>query len=140
MLLCFSQSYLVLCPRTSLAGSDGRTRLAFLIPTRGLLGYRTEFQNDTKGSGVLNHSFHSFDEYKGHIEKTEKGAIVANALGDATTYALDPLQARGTLFINPGIQMYYVCASCLACSQTCVRDDKKLVRVAEAVVSTALLC
>lgn len=80
--------------------------MAFQIPTRGLLGFRTEFQHDTKGNGVLNSIFHSYVEYKGNIEKTTKGAIISMARGKTTSFALESLQSRGVLFVAPAQQVY----------------------------------
>lgn len=87
--------------------SKGNTvRVEFLIPARGLIGYRSEFLTDTKGTGILNTLFESFDQYKGDIEKRSQGSLVAFESGDAVTYGLFNAQERGTLFINPGEKVY----------------------------------
>lgn len=86
--------------------STGRTRLKFEVPTRGLLGFRSEFINDTRGNGVLNTSFKGYEAFKGPIEKNDKGALVATTEGETTNYALDLLQPRGTLFIGVGVSVY----------------------------------
>lgn len=84
------------------------TRLTFHTPTRGLMGYRNEFLNDTRGKGVLNYMFHGYSEYKGIIKKSQdkRGAMVSVDNGQATTYSLDGLQSRGTFFIKPGDRVY----------------------------------
>lgn len=81
---------------------DGKARLTFRIPMRGLIGYRSELQNDTRGTGVLNNIFHSYVPMMGEIDKTPKGALISNAEGIVTSYALEPLEARGVLFVEPG--------------------------------------
>ena len=86
-------------------GSD-RMRLEFLIPARGLFGYRTEFLTDTKGEGVLSSVFHSYQPYKGDIAKRTTGSLVAFETGEAVTYGLFNAQERGALFIGPGTQVY----------------------------------
>ena len=86
-------------------GSD-RMRLEFLIPARGLFGYRTEFLTDTKGEGVLSSVFHSYQPYKGDIAKRTTGSLIAFEAGEAVGYGLFNAQERGTLFIGPGTQVY----------------------------------
>jgi len=85
---------------------DQRARLVFEIPTRGLMGYNAEFTQDTRGSGVLNHVFHSYVPYKGPIIKQMKGALLSMELGKCTAYALASLESRGILFITPGTEVY----------------------------------
>lgn len=87
-------------------GSDGYTRLEFHIPSRGLLGYRNEFITDTRGTGILNHIFYEYAQYKGDIPKRSKGALIAMEAGESVAYALDNLQDRGTFFVNPGEKLY----------------------------------
>nr|WP_297275705.1 translational GTPase TypA [uncultured Agathobaculum sp.] len=86
-------------------GSD-RMRLEFLIPARGLFGYRTEFLTDTKGEGVLSSVFHSYQPYKGDIQKRTTGSLIAFETGEAVGYGLFNAQERGPLFIGPGTQVY----------------------------------
>ncbi len=86
-------------------GSD-RMRLEFLIPARGLFGYRTEFLTDTKGEGVLSSVFHSYQPYKGEIQKRTTGSLIAFETGEAVGYGLFNAQERGPLFIGPGTQVY----------------------------------
>jgi GTP-binding protein len=84
----------------------GRVRLEYRLPSRGLIGYRTEFLTDTRGTGLLNHLFDGWDEWQGDIAHRQNGALVADRAGRATGYAIDNLQARGTLFVAPGDQVY----------------------------------
>ncbi|MBQ7524176.1 MAG: translational GTPase TypA [Alphaproteobacteria bacterium] len=84
----------------------GKTRIKFLIPTRGLIGYYGEFLTDTRGSGIMNRSFHSYAPHKGTIEERARGALVSVANGKAVPYALFFLKDRGTLFVHPGDPVY----------------------------------
>jgi GTP-binding protein len=84
----------------------GKTRMKFSIPTRGLIGYHSEFLTDTRGSGIMNRSFSGYEPYKGSIEGRSRGVLVSNAAGNAVPYALFFLEERGTLFINPGAPVY----------------------------------
>ncbi|MCR5225429.1 MAG: translational GTPase TypA [Alphaproteobacteria bacterium] len=84
----------------------GKTRLKFSIPTRGLIGYHSEFLTDTRGTGIMNRSFSGYEPYKGPIEDRTKGVLVSNANGNAVPYALFFLEERGTLFVNPGDPVY----------------------------------
>ncbi len=84
----------------------GRVRLEYRIPSRGLIGYRTEFLTDTRGTGLLNHLFDGWDAWQGDIAHRQNGALVADRTGRTTGYAIDNLQARGTMFIGPGEQVY----------------------------------
>lgn len=83
-----------------------RTHLEFLIPTRGLFGYKTEFLTDTKGEGILNITFDSYQPEKGEITKRFVGSLVAHEDGEATAYGLFNAQDRGILFVTPGIKVY----------------------------------
>lgn len=85
---------------------DGTTKLVFYIPTRGLLGYPSEFKNDTRGSGALNYILHGYEEYKGPIDQLRKGAMLATETGVATSFAIHGAEARGKLFIQPGDKVY----------------------------------
>jgi GTP-binding protein len=84
----------------------GRVRLEYRLPSRGLIGYRTEFLTDTRGTGLLNHIFDGWDEWQGDIAHRQNGALVADRGGRTTAYAIDHLQARGTMFIAPGDAVY----------------------------------
>ena len=84
----------------------GRVRLEYRIPARGLIGYRTEFLTDTRGTGLLNHLFDGWDEWQGDIAHRQNGALVADRGGRTTSYAIDHLQERGVMFIGPGEQVY----------------------------------
>lgn len=85
---------------------NGYTRLEFIVPARGLIGFRNEFMTDTKGNGIMNHVFHGYDAYKGEIPGRSRGSICSFEDGDAITYGLFNAQERGTLFINAGIPVY----------------------------------
>jgi GTP-binding protein len=84
----------------------GRVRLEYRLPSRGLIGYRTEFLTDTRGTGLLNHLFDGWDEWQGDIAHRQNGALVADRTGRTTAYAIDHLQARGTMFLGPGEHVY----------------------------------
>lgn len=87
-------------------GTDGYTRLEFKVPSRGLIGFRNEFLTDTKGTGILNHSFYEFELYKGDIPTRNKGALISLETGKTNAYALGGLQDRGVLFLDPGVEVY----------------------------------
>ena len=82
------------------------TRLVYEIPTRGLLGYRNEFIIDTRGEGILCSEFIGFRPYAGEIERRPTGAMISGETGKALTYALSNLEARGTLYIGPNVEVY----------------------------------
>ncbi len=82
------------------------TRVEFIIPSRGLIGYRTEFMTDTKGTGILHHNFHSYEPYKGEIQQRQRGALVSMDTGTASAYAMFKLQERAVFFIEPGTKVY----------------------------------
>ncbi len=84
----------------------GRVRLEYRIPARGLIGYRSEFLTDTRGSGLLNHLFDGWAPWHGEIPRRTTGALVADREGRATGYAIDHLQPRGTFFVQPGDPVY----------------------------------
>ena len=86
--------------------NSGYTRLIFRIPARGLIGYRTEFMTDTKGTGILNTEFEGYDRYKGDLERRPLGSLIATEKGLATAYGLNAAQSRGQLFISPGEEIY----------------------------------
>ncbi|HEX8399323.1 MAG TPA: translational GTPase TypA [Pyrinomonadaceae bacterium] len=85
---------------------SGRVRLEFEVPSRGLIGFRGEFLTETKGTGLLNTLFLRFDRWQGEMKSRSTGSLVADRMGEATTYALFNLQERGTLFIRPQIKVY----------------------------------
>ena len=84
----------------------GKTRLKFAIPTRGLIGYHSEFLTDTRGSGIMSRLFLGYEPHKGPIEDRTKGVLISNIAGNGVPYALFFLEERGTLFINPGDPVY----------------------------------
>lgn len=86
--------------------SGGKTRLVFYVPSRGLIGYQSEFATDTKGSGVLNRIFHAYVPYKGEMSTKRNGALISTDAGEAVAYALWNLQDRGVMFINPQQKVY----------------------------------
>ena len=81
-------------------------RIEFEVPSRGLLGFRSQFLTDTRGMGIATFSFPGYQPYKGDIVTRTKGALVSMEKGSTTGFALDTLQARGVLFISPGEKMY----------------------------------
>ena len=85
---------------------DESQRLTFMIPSRGLLGYRSEFLTDTRGTGTMYSNFHSYQEYRGELPYQRNGAMIVLEPGTTTPYALDNLQERGRLFIGPGEEVY----------------------------------
>ncbi|HEX7153810.1 MAG TPA: translational GTPase TypA [Thermoanaerobaculia bacterium] len=84
----------------------GRVRIEFKIPTRGLFGIRTEFLTETRGTGLLYHTFLEYGPYRGEIGSRNRGALVSKEGGDTTAYAIEPLQERSTMFIPPGVKVY----------------------------------
>lgn len=87
-------------------GSDGYTRIEFKVPSRGLIGFSNEFMTETRGTGIINHSFMEYDTYKGEIEGKQRGVLIAMENGTSIPYAIDSFQARGEFFIEPGISVY----------------------------------
>ncbi len=85
---------------------EGSVRIEFEIPARGLIGFRSEFLTDTKGEGVMNHSFLDFRPFVGEVEHRKNGALISMESGKALAYALFNLQERGVLFIEPGTEVY----------------------------------
>lgn len=85
---------------------EGHTKVEFKIPSRGLIGYRTEFMTDTKGNGTMNHIFDSYEPFKGEVISRVRGTIVAFEAGKSVTYGLYNAQDKGELFIGPGIEVY----------------------------------
>lgn len=87
-------------------GQDGYTRLEFKVPARGLIGFRNEFLTVTKGTGILNHSFLEYEVFKGEIPTRNKGVLIATEAGVTVPYALNNLQDRGILFLDPAVPVY----------------------------------
>jgi GTP-binding protein len=85
---------------------QGTTRMVYIAPTRGLLGFRYQFLTSTRGAGVMHTIFHSYDEMAGPMSTRTTGSIVAMEAGDTTAYALKSAEDRGTLFVNPGVAVY----------------------------------
>ena len=85
---------------------NGRTKLEFIVPARGLFGYRNEFLTDTKGEGIMSSVFYGYEPYKGDIPKRATGSLVAFETGTAVTYGLYNAQERGILFIGAGVDVY----------------------------------
>lgn len=85
---------------------EGRTRMEFIIPARGLFGYRGEFMTDTRGEGIMSSVFECYGPFKGVISKRNLGSLVATQAGETTPYALNAVQDRGTLFVGPGTEVY----------------------------------
>ena len=85
---------------------NDNTRLEFLIPSRGLIGYRAEFMTDTKGTGILHHNFHGYEPFKGEIVNRQRGALVAMETGVSSAYAMFKLQERSVFFVEPGTKVY----------------------------------
>src|SRR5207248_2109264 len=82
----------------------GWVRLEYLVPARGLIGFRTEFLTETRGTGVLHHLFDRFEPWHGELSLRPTGSLVADRRGVTTSYTLMTLQERGTLFVGPGIE------------------------------------
>ena len=85
---------------------NGKTKMVFYVPSRGLIGYQAEFRNDTHGNGVLNRSFYKYSEYRGDIEKHRNGVLISSDTGETTAYALDNLSDRGIMFVPPRVKVY----------------------------------
>ena len=89
-----------------MSGENGYSRIEYLVPTRGLLGYRTEFINDTHGEGTMVRRFDSFDDWKGDIPDRTNGVAIAQEEGTCTPYALFNIQERVQMFVSPGTHVY----------------------------------
>ena len=85
---------------------SGRVRMEFRIPSRGLIGFRTEFLTETRGTGIMNQLFDGWEPWQGEIDHRVTGALVSDRAGKTTAYAVDHLQPRGTLFVGPGEEVY----------------------------------
>jgi GTP-binding protein len=84
----------------------GKTRISFVAPSRGLIGYHGEFLSDTRGTGIMNRLFDKYGPYKGKIEGRKNGVLISNGAGEANAYALGPLEERGILFVGVGETLY----------------------------------
>jgi GTP-binding protein len=84
----------------------GKTRVTFLAPARGLIGYHGEFLTDTRGTGIMHRLFHSYGPHKGPIQGRRNGVLISNGTGKAVPYALWNLEERGEIFIDPGSPVY----------------------------------
>jgi GTP-binding protein len=85
---------------------QGMTRMIYIAPTRGLLGFRYQFLTSTRGAGVMHTIFHSYDEMAGSMSTRTTGSLVAWEAGETTAYALKSAEERGTLFYGPGVSVY----------------------------------
>jgi GTP-binding protein len=85
---------------------QGTTRLVYVVPTRGLLGFRYQFLTSTRGMGVMNAVFHGYDEMAGPMATRSSGSLVAWEAGTTTSFALKSAEERGVLFIGPGVEVY----------------------------------
>ena len=85
---------------------SGRVRMKFSIPSRGLIGFRSEFLTETKGTGIMNNLFEGFGPWQGDIPHRATGALIADRTGRATPFAIEHLQPRGIFFIGPGTEVY----------------------------------
>ncbi len=81
-------------------------RAEFIVPSRGLIGFRTEFLTATRGEGILHHTFHGYDKYRGEFGTRTRGSLVSMETGPSTAYALEMVQERGVLFVGPGTEIY----------------------------------
>ncbi len=88
------------------ASSGGKTRLKFLAPSRGLIGYQNQFMTDTRGTGMMTRLFNSYQSFKGVIEKHRNGVLITIGRGKAVSFSLANFEERGTLFIKPGEEVY----------------------------------
>ncbi|WP_068084155.1 translational GTPase TypA [Novosphingobium rosa] len=84
----------------------GKTRISFIAPSRGLIGYHGEFLSDTRGTGIMNRLFDKYGPHKGKIEGRKNGVLISNGAGEANAYALGPLEERGILFVGVGEALY----------------------------------
>ncbi|UCF89575.1 MAG: translational GTPase TypA [bacterium] len=90
----------------SMQPMGGINRLEYIIPARGLIGFRSEFLTDTRGTGIMNHTFHEYGPHKGPIPGRKNGSLIAMEKAETVAYALFNLQERGTLFVGPGVDVY----------------------------------
>ena len=93
-------------PTRMVNNGSGRVRLEFRIPSRGLIGFRSQFLTDTRGTGIMNHLFAGWEPWHGPIPSRATGALVADRTGPATAFAISNLQDRGEIFIDPATEVY----------------------------------
>ena len=93
-------------PTRMVNNGSGRVRLEFRIPSRGLIGFRSQFLTDTRGTGIMNHLFAGWEPWHGPIPSRATGALVADRTGAATAFAIANLQDRGEIFIEPATEVY----------------------------------
>ncbi|HEY2936194.1 MAG TPA: translational GTPase TypA, partial [Gaiellaceae bacterium] len=84
----------------------GWARMEYLVPARGLIGFRTEFLTETRGSGIMHHVFERWEPWHGELRTRPTGSLVADRRGQATSFAILNLQERGSLFVAPGVDLY----------------------------------
>ena len=84
----------------------GWVRMEFVVPSRGLIGFRTEFLTDTRGTGIANHVFEDYEPWVGELKTRQNGSLVADRTGQATSYAMFNLQERGAMFLEPTTEVY----------------------------------
>ena len=84
----------------------GWVRMEYLVPARGLIGFRTEFLTETRGTGMMHHVFEAYEPWHGELRTRPTGSLVADRTGAVTSYALFNLQERGTMFVGPGTEVY----------------------------------
>ncbi|MEM9417256.1 MAG: translational GTPase TypA, partial [Bacteroidota bacterium] len=84
----------------------GKMRITFLAPSRGLVGYQSEFLTDTRGTGIMNRVYHSHEAYKGDIKGRNKGVLISTGQGEAVAFAISNLQDRGVMFVAPQDKVY----------------------------------
>ncbi|PKK39185.1 GTP-binding protein TypA/BipA [Clostridiaceae bacterium JG1575] len=106
---------------------NGYSRLEFVIPARGLIGFRNEFMTDTRGNGIMNHVFKGYGPYKGDIPERNRGSLVVFETGTAITYGLFNAQERGDLFLDAGTEVYagMICGQCARADDIEVNVCKK---------------
>lgn len=86
--------------------TDGYIRIEFKIPARGLIGYRSQFMTDTKGNGVIHHTFEGYEPFRGEIPERQRGSLISFESGETSTYGLFNAESRGLLFLGPGVPVY----------------------------------
>lgn len=86
--------------------SGDMVRAEFIVPARGLIGFRTEFLTSTRGEGIIHHTFHGYDNHKGDFATRTRGSLISMESGPSTAYALEMVQERGVLFLGPGVEIY----------------------------------
>lgn len=86
--------------------SGDMVRAEFIVPARGLIGFRTEFLTSTRGEGIIHHTFHGYDAHKGDFATRTRGSLISMESGPSTAYALEMVQERGVLFLGPGVEIY----------------------------------